>query len=271
VNDIALCVTTYKKPTALRGWLESVSNFGRVGVVNVCDDNDGETQEIAAEFQLKFEAGDYPCQVVYSTGLRGGIARNKNRGIKFFLEAPEAAHCKYLVLSDDDIVFTKSEWGELFIGEYFVKSAEAAGLKHVTGYLGGAFGRVNADGSVVTQAEPFFTQFPPQSADENIQYTLGGTQGVLLFFHRELVEKLGYFRIFPGKYGYEHAEYSMRANRIEGRTQDLYPILRNCGNYFHCQNIGNNYWDDPKENDKEFQKAREEIFSGLYLQRKNPG
>lgn len=270
MNDICLSVSTYKKNAALRGWLESVKDFGRVSVVHIADDNDGEAQAVAEEYHAKHWAGEYPFPVHYSTGPNSGIARNKNRGIKFFLEAPEARSCKYLVLSDDDIKFKRAEFGDACIGDLFVKASENAGLRHLTGFLGGSFGKHHEDGSVTFQAEPFFQQFLPLAEDEYVYQCLG-TQGVLLFFHRELVELLGYFSQFPGRYGYEHADYSMRANRIEGRNPELYPILKNCPNYFGCQGIPNEYEANPAENNAEYLKRKEAVYKGIELSKKNSG
>lgn len=273
MNDIAISVSTYKKPEALRNWLDSVRHFGRIVAVHVADDNDGEVQAIAEEYQRKHEMGAYPYPVSYSTGTNGGIAKNKNRGIKWFLNAPEASAAKYLVLSDDDIVFTPCILPGVIplIGDAFVTAAEQTGLRHVTGYLGGSFGKVNDDGTVTFQAEPFFTQFPPKAETELLYFTFGGTQGILLFFDRELVDLLGYFHQFPGRYGFEHAEYSMRANRIEGRCPELYPILKNCQEYFHCQGIPNNYEARPQENAAEFEARRVDIYNGIMLSKKVAG
>lgn len=273
MRDVCISVTTFRKLPALRGWLESLVNLDRVAVAHVADDNDGEAQPVAEEFQARYEAGTFPVPVVYSTGPNGGISKNKNRGLKFFLTAPEAAACPYLVLSDDDIVFTRCQLPGFIpdLTTALVTAAEQAGLKHVTGYLGGSFGRMNADGTVSFQAEPFFSQFPPKAEDSLLYYTLGGTQGILLFFHRGLVEQLGYFSQFPGRYGYEHADYSMRANRLEGRTPELYPILKNCPEYFHCQGIPNNYEAHPEENAKEFDKRRVEVYNGVGLSKGNSG
>lgn len=268
MGEICLAVTTYKKNNALRGWLDSTANFGNVAVIHVADDNDGEAQPIAEEYAAAHDRGEYPFPVFYSTGPNGGIAKNKNRSIKFFLTASEAAACKYLVLSDDDIKFKTSDFGEKHIGDLFVKAAQNAGLKHITGYLGGDFGKLLEDGSV--RYEPFFQQFPPYAEDEYLLHCLG-TQGILLFFHRELVELLGYFDQFPGRYGFEHAVYSMRANRLEGRMPELYPILKNCPNYFGCQGIPNNYEANPNENNATYLQKRTEVYAGVGLSKNTAG
>lgn len=270
IKDICLAVTTYKKLPALRGWLESVPNFGRVGIICICDDNNGEAQAVAEEYQSRYEAGTYPFPIAYATGENVGISRNKNRGIKFFLESPEAMDCKYLVMSDDDISFVESEFGERRIGDLLVKASENSGLKHITGYLGGNFGKINDDGTATLGSDPFFEQFVPAGEDEYL-YHCGGTQGILLFFHRELVELEGYFAMFKGRYGYEHCHYSMRANRLEGRTPELYPVLKNCPNYFHCQGIPNDYIANPAENAADFQKYRIDVYNGIGLSVRESG
>jgi hypothetical protein len=268
--SICLAVSTYKKNAALTGWLESVPNFGQVSIIHIADDNDGEAKPVAEKFQEDFERGDYPYPIVYSTGPNKGIACNKNRSISFFLNAPEAASCKYLVMSDDDIHYMQSETGERFLGDLLIKASKESDTRHITGYLGGAFGKVNDDGSVTGLSDSFFTQFPPLAEDNYLVYCKG-TQGILLFFERELVTKLGYFARFPGKYGYEHANYSARAARLEGKCPDLFPVLKHCNKYFLCQGIPNNYEAKPQENTATYGKYQQLTYQGIDLACKSSG
>lgn len=272
-NDLAVGITTFKKPQALRGSLDSLHNFGRVGHIHVSDDNNFEVQDLVAEYQRKHELGEYFAPLAYSSGPNVGIAKAKNRGLKWFLSEADAS-LKYWVMVDDDIEYTRDNTpgGIPCIGDALVTASARAGIRHVTGYLGGSFGQMLPDGTVNFSADPFFTQFPPRAEDSLLYYTWGGTQGVLLFFHRELVELLGYFDTdWKGRYGYEHAHFSMRANRIEGRAPELYPILKNSPAYFHCQGIANNYEAHPEENVAQFVKKQKAVYDGIMLSNRNAG
>jgi len=136
------------------------------------------------------------------------------------------------------------------------------GISHFTGYLGNYEDPLSGN--------PFFSQFPPLMQDEFLYHCLG-SQGLFLFFERSVVQKIGYFNTnWRGKYGYEHADYSMRAGRIESRCPELYPILKHCNFYFKCQGIGNNYWDDPKENAKQYAERRQDAYTGIGLRIMKP-
>lgn len=263
---ICLCVTTYKKNEALRGWLQSIENFGSVSTVLIADDNNGEAQPITEEFQAAHERGEFPFQLHYATGPRSGIAKNKNRCIKFFLEQTSDP---YLVLSDDDITFKQAEWGEPYIADLLIKATSTRGLKHCTGYLGGSFGKIAPDGSVSQIADPFFTQFVPLGETEYL-YFCRGSQGILLFFVRDLIERVGYMDSdFDGFYGMEHSAFSARCNRLDGRNPELFAILKASPNYFGCQGIPNQYLADPQTNAAQYVKKITETYAGIRLSRKS--
>lgn len=264
-GTIAVSVSTYKKPEALKGNLQSILDSIGPGVlaVNISDDNDGECEEIAKEFSPKFEEAG--ITLTYSTGENKGVAANKNRGIKFFLEDPVAQKCNYLILSDDDIKFTKARWGEEFFTTQLLKATVECKMHHITGYLGHYKDPLTGNG--------FFKQFPPIMEDEYMLYC-GGSQGILLFFTREAVLQAGYFDIFPTRYGYEHALYSNRINRIYGFEPRMYPILKNCHRYFGCQNIANNYEvivDEVKKNSAFYLKRLGQVIDGVGLTVTNSG
>lgn len=257
MSKIAVAVTTYKKPEALRGWLDSCQAIGSLHSVAVCDDNDGETKEIVEEYKLRF-----PFPLHYLSGERQGIAGNKNRGIQWFLSQTDAA--PYLLLSDDDIKFSEAPVHtelEAGIGDRFIRAYFGTGLEHITGYLGNYADPLSGN--------PFFEQFPPIAEDDYL-YHCGGSQGLLLFFTRNIVEKVGYFSLWRGVYGYEHVDYSMRCGRMDGRCPELYPILKHCNQYFRCQGIGNNYSADPKDNEKQYFQKRVDAYVGVNLRKALP-
>ncbi len=254
-----------KKLPAIQGWLSNVMNIGRIGAIHIADDNNGEAQAVVEAFE---KTASVP--VAYSTGENKGVAKNKNRGIKWFLESPEASKCKYLLLSDDDIIFHTSEIGTKHIGDLLIKACENAQIQHVTGFLGGSFGKVNDDGTVSGMSDPFFTQFPAIGEDEYVIHC-AGSQGVVLFYYRELLDKVGYFGEFPGKYGYEHSEHSARCARMEGKAPGLFSVLKHSNRYFHCQNIPNDYVAKPNENSKAYERKLIDTMNGVNLKVRNPG
>lgn len=184
---------------------------------------------------------------------RGGVAINKNRGIKYFLEHPEYDN---LLLLDDDVVMT---------GPGLLEACRATGEPHMTGLLGGTEGAIfGAD------ACPFFQSFPPKG-ETPTHWFCTGSMGMMLWYKREAVERAGYFNAMPDKYGAEHSLYSCRINALYGKYIDWFPILKGCEGFFVSQSIPNNYTADYKKNMKYYNKIKPEIFKGINLTIKNPG
>lgn len=272
---ICLCVTTYLKNEALIKWLESAKNFGKVGIIHIADDANFNAQPVAEEYQDKFEKGEYPYQIFYSSGNRKGISVNKNRSLHFFLTSEYAAPYKYLILSDDDIVFNKRSVIpglpiKETIGETILEAHRESGILHNTAYLGGWNAPLTGDflnhvfGAILHQGMQIISE------TETIWfYPL--SQGILLSVERSLAEAVGYFDRTPSHYGYEHSLYSSRCMRMMGRTSILYPVVKGCHNYITCANIPNNYEAKPQENHSFYEKRKIEIYSGVGLTVKNPG
>jgi glycosyltransferase involved in cell wall biosynthesis len=269
VSKVAISVSTYLKNDALKGWLESTKELGNfLSCINVSDDAEGNAEEVVKEFEKNSE-----IPITYCTGKNGGISVNKNRGIKWFLQSNEAKDCDYLILSDDDIVFTYSSYDNTYLLDQIIKAHENSGMPQITGYLGGNFMQVLEDGIVKLDGDPFFKQFPPVAEDEMLYYCKG-SQGIFLSFTRQAIEYAEYFDVLSYRYGYEHALYSNRINRIFGYTPEVCPILKNCHRYFHCQNIPNNYGVDPEglaKNAKDYQKRLQEVYTGYSLKKISPG
>jgi len=184
---------------------------------------------------------------------RGGVAINKNRGIKYFLEHSEFDE---LLMLDDDIVMT---------GPGLLEALRATGEPHMTGLLGGQEGLVFGE-----DACPFFQSFPPLGERDTHWYCTG-SMGMMLYATRECVEKVGYMDVLVGKYGYEHALFSNRINMLYGKHLDWFPILKGCEKFFESQSIPNNYVANPAENQKGWAKRKEEIFRGIDLHKSRPG
>lgn len=260
---IAVSVTTYKKPLALKGTLETLVNITDcpkdVECIIVSDDNDGETQELVESFQIKYENGDYPYLLKYATGFRGGVAKNKNRGLRVFLEDCQADH---LVMVDDDLKWRQCDYKlrERFFLKELLEAHQESKREHILGYISWGW-------SDPCTGNSYFVQFPPVAEDKHCFYC-HGAQGILLSLTRKAVEEAGYMDIMPTPYGWEHILYSARINRLFGTDPMLFPVLKHCSSYFTCANIPNNY-DIPKEelekNNRFYMKRMESIFSGTDL------
>lgn len=255
---IAVSVTTFKKTTSLRVWLDSLVNFGQVDYLSICDDNDGECQNIAEEYSNRWEQEGRNIKVSYLTGPRKGVAPNKNRGIKHFLEHTDA---DYLIASDDDLNFRINtyRYGEPYFLNWLMKAHEGTGLPHILTNI--SWGLDPLSGL------PLLKQFPPHGEDEWCYY-IGGAQGVVLSFARKAVEAAGYMDVMPTTYGFEHILYSARINRLFGRCPVVFPLLKYCDMYFACNNIPNNYTINPediKKNDRYYQKRMEDVINGVGL------
>lgn len=278
-NKVCIAISTFQKDLALSTLLESLveHNYHTGNKIVVTDDHQGlpydldrktnpnhplfkdnDLQEIKRPsavmvvegFKVKHPDVDISC--VFGKA-RGGVAINKNRGIKYFLEHPEFDE---LLMLDDDIVMT---------GPGLLEACRATGEPHMTGLLGGTEGAVfGAD------ACPFFQSFPPKG-ETPTHWFCTGSMGMMLWYKREAVEKAGYFNTMPDKYGAEHSLYSCRLNALYGKYIDWFPILKGCEGFFISQSIPNNYTADYEKNMKFYNKIKPEIFKGINLHIKNPG
>lgn len=255
-------ISTFRKVNALSVLLKSLLDHGYFegNQILVTDDDEGNGYEVDGYEYLSAEETvdnfnlDYGTNVVCITGKRrGGVAVNKNRAIKFFTDNQDKFDD--LLLLDDDIVFTAPGLLDLI---------RSSNEPHMTGFLGSPddpTGNLIAFGETAT---PFFKTFPPQGETESHYYCLG-SQGVLLYYTKECILKVGYFDRMPDHYGFEHSLHSNRVNALRGRFYDWFPVLKNCGSYFQSQSIANNYQADYSKNQKYWLKRKEEIAKGIDL------
>lgn len=246
MKNTLIAISTFKKNPALVELLDSLNKHGYMEVADilVTDDGEGEAK------------GSIPPGVLYTTGKNLGIAKNKNRAIKYFLENPQY---NYLLLLDDDIVFRASG---------LIEECIDTRLQHVTGYLGqweDGVGVVGADDRPQLSGNPFFVDFPRQGQTEDGKISFRfGSQGGMLFFSRTILEKAGYFHIPPGKYGYEHSIHSNVINRVQGYCIDWFPILENSPKFFHDNGkYANAYEAKPQENNDWWINKKREIQKGI--------
>jgi len=135
--------------------------------------------------------------IVHFKNENGGIARTKNTGIRLCLEDPEV---KYFFLSDDDVIFKDKNWQN----EY-VNVMEKTNIHHFS-YALPTDARKTATIHKVNGLEIFKTSY---------------INGCFLTGSRALVEKIGYFKVFPYKYGHEHSNFSVRCSKVYGGFFDL--------------------------------------------------
>jgi len=287
-----IAITTYMKSDGLVKLLTSLvkHNYHLSNKILVCDDNAGKDYLItkkdnpdhphwrmeisgevlgidytivdpaempSAEKAVKTWLGVIrtPVDIEVTSGkARGGVAINKNRGIKYFLEHPEFDE---LLMLDDDIVMT---------GPGLLEACRATGEPHMTGMLGSGL----QSESFGADACPFFQSFPPKG-ETPTHFYCEGSMGCMLYFTREAVRKAGYFDRMPDIYGAEHSLYSNRINALYGKYIDWFPILKGCDRFFISQEIPNNYAANYEKNMKYWAKRKPEIFKGINLHIKNPG
>ncbi len=249
-NKFLIGVSTYLKNGALREFLDSAikNDYLETCDILICDDADGHAKEVFAEYPQK--------GLLYTTGSNLGIARNKNRAIRFFLEQK---HYTHLILTDDDMLFTAPGLFEECI---------AAGWPHTMGYLG------EMSCSLEGARGGFFDTFPIKGKTDIEPETIftNGSQGVMLYMTRDVVEKCMYYPIAPGRYGYEHSIYSNIINNAYLKyAMDWFPFLKTfpkfmVGNYNHP----NQYEAKPEENQKWWLDMRNKIQSGVdYINKKS--
>lgn len=113
----------------------------------------------------------------------GGIARCKNTALKYF----EDNDYDICFLMDDDVEILDNNFYKHYIEGY-----EKTGIHHFCLQVG------KHDTQSVTV--------------NNFQYSQSNiTNGCFLMVTRDMIKKLGYFKILPFKYGHEHSNYSTRA------------------------------------------------------------
>jgi len=130
---------------------------------------------------------------IYNRKENGGVARTKNTSIRLLLEK----NVDIGYLADDDV-----EYKEKCIQEY-TKTIVRGKIHHI-GF---------------TQMSPIvhpkstwkkMGYYRVKYNNQNIMRHGGGGVGCWLSFTPELIKKIGYFRVMPGKYGYEHINFTHR-------------------------------------------------------------
>lgn len=230
-----ISITTYLKNSALDAILASLIRYGYYegNTIIVCDDNclNKDNLGLTSLDIVKKYKNEAKIVLAYGGSPGQGVARNKNRGIKFFLD-----NKKYdsLLMCDDDIVFQASGLIEHL--------ASIDYEKHIT-FRWYDQGTNNSSTLLGLKGQGWDKDFPIKGKDKEgkINYFLG-CQGILLWFsERELVEKIGYVPVLKHAYGAEHSAYSSLAMLAQGRSPEMYPQLVNSHKWIMGQSIPNAY------------------------------
>lgn len=109
-----------------------------------------------------------------------GVAKTKNTSIKTLLDHD----CPIGFLADDDLHYQKG-WAE-----HYVDSMKKASIPHFSLFIEGGAETVERNGHLIRKTPH--------------------VNGCFLTFTKNLIERVGYFRVLPYKYGHEHSNFSIR-------------------------------------------------------------
>jgi glycosyltransferase involved in cell wall biosynthesis len=126
----------------------------------------------------------------------GGIARAKNTCIKELLN--EGVDIGFL--ADDDVMYKSADWAE-----QYTKAIQITGMGHFSYFL---------------ESTP--CEYPEMSG--YVYRKTPSVNGCFLTFTRDLIERIGYFKILPHEYGHEHSNFSLRAATI-GKQGGFFDIV----------------------------------------------
>lgn len=257
-----ISITSYLKPLALEQLIVTLLEHGydKGNTLMICCDNGGiDTKPVYDKFRKD-------CKLVLAHGAeRQGISANKNRGIKYFLQK---THFEKLLLLDDDILFKRP--GML---EHLEEACQQVDLPLMTG-LWTDFNGNKEENILGASNRGWFTDFPEKGGTELVSLH-EGCHGCLKYLKREAVEKVGYFHVFPEKYGFEHSNFCSRILKEYEVCPRLYPILRTSPWFFCGNKIPNNYEVDIetvfKVNGAEHDRLLNEIYNGRMIYEKDHG
>lgn len=134
-----------------------------------------------------------PYITVYHRKENGGVARTKNTSIRLLMEK----EIDYGFLMDDDVLYKD------YCFEKYVEAMEKTGLSHM--------GFCQMPELVHPKAEwKKMGYYETKLGNHAIMRHGGGGVGCLLSFTPNLIKNIGYFKVMPGKYGYEHINFTYR-------------------------------------------------------------
>jgi glycosyltransferase involved in cell wall biosynthesis len=124
----------------------------------------------------------------------GGVARTKNTCIRLLMDE----NIDYGFLMDDDILY------KTHCIEQYIQSMKETGINHMGFCQMPEMVHPKNEWDKMGYCEVKMNNYP-------IMKHVGSGVGCLLSFTPELINKIGYFKVMPGKYGYEHINFTYRA------------------------------------------------------------
>ena len=149
------------------------------GPIFIVDDGSTDKSHLHAIRCLEYEKF-----IIIEKPINSGIAKAKNTCIKYILEAG----CNVGFLTDDDVIFNEG-WEKAY-----TDVMTATGIHHMAAWNGWSPHPKSCVKSVNGVSVI-------QSSEVN---------GYFLAFTKELIQKVGYFKVLPYKYGHEHSNFSVR-------------------------------------------------------------
>lgn len=135
------------------------------------------------------------------------IAKDKNKLIKQLYEAG----CEHIFIFEQDTIPIKKGWEQ-----FFIDGSNRTGVKHF-----------------VLCSKAYHDYVGYMGEDISMWHT--GT-GCMMYMHRSVIDKVGYINPKYGKYGYEHAGYSLRICRA-GFTPYWYCTLNGWEEWVHAWDL----------------------------------
>ena len=191
---LGLAITTYSDETTsdirldiIRESFESLRKFqDGIKVIIVANDSllpqhRAMLNEFASNFEIRYRKKE------------GGISAAKNTCIKSLIQA----NVDIGFLADDDMIY-KEGWFRIYASNIIT-----TGVDHLAFW----------------PREITATQHDYLMKNTRFMYPHAGYAGCFVTFTPRLIEKIGYFRIFPYKYGSEHVDFSKRSIVHSGTTE----------------------------------------------------
>jgi glycosyltransferase involved in cell wall biosynthesis len=156
--------------------LKSVGDNSIKIIVNDASTNETHLKNLS-KYRNSFEVIDNPQNV--------GNMSGKNVSIKRMYDAG----CEYMFLLDDDIEVLPG-WAE-----QYTNAIEKTGIQHF---------------QFCISPDLFYVKEVEEDIEGVMVYSRPGAQGALITLTRECVEKVGFFKILPCRYGHSHCHFSKR-------------------------------------------------------------
>lgn len=137
--------------------------------------------------------GEYSINV-YHREENGGVARTKNTSIRILMEQ----NIDYGFLMDDDVIYKRD------CLETYVNAMQKTNVSHMGFCQMSKIVHPEKEWSKMGYYQTCINDYP-------VMRHGGGGVGCLLSFTPSLVKAIGYFKVMPGKYGYEHINFTRRA------------------------------------------------------------